>query len=154
MSAPMILMYEPKRYLTMQLVSEVLSEFEWPADFTLEDRLPEGIVMVFARCTPIFSEGFESEMMLKFSPGDTGLKETVTLRHAVMALKTVHERESLPPAPALINDPSPFASLDKVKNGIRDLSTLVLTYLRPSLLGDFSWVEVYRAFKRRTTMRD
>lgn len=147
-------MYEPKRYLTMQLASEVLSEFEWPVAFTLEDRLPDGIAMVFPGCTPVFSEGFESEMMLKFLPDDTGLKETVTLRHAVVALKTIHDREHLPPAPALINDPSPVASLDKVKNGIRDLSTLVLTYLRPTLLGDFSWVEVYKAFKRRTTMRD
>lgn len=149
-----MLMYEAKRYLTVQVASEVLSEFEWPAAYTLIDRLPEGVAMVFPKCTPVFSEGFESDMTLRFLPVDTGLKETVTLRHAVVAIKSIHDREHLPPAPALIGDPNPYASLDKVKNGIRDLSTLVLTYLRPCLLGDFSWVEVYKTFKRRTTMRD
>lgn len=148
-----IVMYEPERYLTMQIASEVLSEFEWPTAFKLEDRLPDGIAMAFPRCTVVLSEGFESEMMLRFLPGDTGLKETVTLRHILVALKSVHGREGLPPVPALINDCSPLASLDKVKNGIRDLSMLLLTYLRPCLLGDFSWVEMYRTFKRRTTIR-
>lgn len=133
----------------MQVASEVLSEFAWPAPYTLEDWLPDGIAMVFPRCTLLYAEGFESDMALKFLPDDTGLDDTLTLTHALLALKAAPDRANLPPDPPLINDVTPAASLDKVKNGIRDLSTLVLTYLRPCLLGDFSWVEAYKAFAAR-----
>jgi hypothetical protein len=145
----MTYMYKPKRYLTEQVVSETLSEFEWPVRYTIEDRLPDGIAVVFPRCRLVFAEGFESDMTLAFLPEDTGLDETLTLTHVLLALKSAPDGANMPPAPTLINDHALLASVDKVKNGIRDLSTLVLTYLRPCLLGDFGWVEAYRAFRVR-----
>ena len=48
--------------------------------------------------------------------------------------------------PTLINFFSPQASLDKVKNEVRDLCTLLFTYFRPSLDGDFEWVATYRTY--------
>jgi hypothetical protein len=142
-------MYDPPKFLTMDLLAEVLAEFQWPAPYTLEDELPDGIIVVFPRCRLFFVEGFESEMSLKFLPEDTGLDETVTLKHALVALRSDPERSGALPEPRLINYFSPKASEEKVRNGIRDLCTLVLTYLRPCLLGDFSWVERYKAYRAR-----
>jgi hypothetical protein len=56
-------------------------------------------------------------------------------------------RGALPPRPKLIDFFSPHASLDKVKNEVRDLCTLLFTYFRPSLDGDFEWVATYRAHR-------
>lgn len=140
-------MYEPKKYLTMQVASEVLAEFEWPERYVLEDWSPDGIAMIFPKCTLIFSEGFESDMDLVFSAEDTGLDETLTLTDALLAIRSTSDPASLPPAPALIRDHIPHASLEKVKIGIRNLSMLILTYLPSCMLGDFSWVGAYRAFK-------
>ena len=129
----------------MDALAEVLSEFEWPAPYTLEDDLPDGIVMTFPKCHLYFSEGFESEMLLKFLSEDTGTEENLTLQHALLAIREDPTRSGAMLEPELIRDSSPFASLDKVKNGIRNLCTLVLSLLRPCLLGDFSWVALHKA---------
>lgn len=142
-------MYEPKKYLTMQVASEVLAEFEWPERYVLEDWSPDGIAMVFPKCILIFSEGFESDMDLVFSAEDTGLDEMLTLTDALLAIKSTSDPVSLPPAPPLIREHIPHASLEKVKIGIRNLSMLILTYLPSCMLGDFRWVETYKAFKSR-----
>src|SRR5262249_47863861 len=112
-----------------------------------EDWSPDGIAMVFPKCTLIFSEGFESDMDLVFSAEDTGLDETLTLTDALLAIRSTSDPASLPPAPALIREHIPHASLEKVKLGIRNLSMLILTYLPSCMLGDFSWVGTYKAFK-------
>ena len=38
------------------------------------------------------------------------------------------------------------ASLEKVKNELRDLCTLLFTYFQSSLEGDFKWVAAYQAY--------
>lgn len=135
-------MYNPPTFLTVALLADVVGEFEWPAPYVLEDDLPDGIAVVFPRCTLYFSEGFESHMTLKFLSEDTGLDRSVTLTEVLVALRSFEEL----PDVELIRDPTPHATLDKVRNGIRDLCTLVLTHLRPTLLGDFSWVDIYRRY--------
>jgi len=140
-------MYNPERFLTEKLAAEVLAEFAWPAPYTLEDWQPDGIAIVFPRCTLMLSEGFEGEMAMHFLPEQTGVTDDLSVTHAIIALRELSDAASLPPPPALISDHSPGASLAKVKNGIRDLSTLVLTYLGPCLLGDFAWVAAYQELK-------
>jgi hypothetical protein len=65
---------------------------------------------------------------------------------ALRALRADPNR-TLPPPPKLIDYFSPGASLDKVKNELRDLFTLLFTYFRSSLDGDFEWVATYRAHR-------
>jgi hypothetical protein len=48
--------------------------------------------------------------------------------------------------PTLIDFFSPRASLDKGKNELRDLLTLLFTDFQPSLSGDFEWVSAYRKY--------
>ena len=129
----------------MDVLAQVLSERDWPAPYKLEDGLPDNIAVVFPKCTLYFEEGFEGDMDVSFSADDTGLDSDVRLHDVLVSMGGVGDR-----TPGLINQFAPAASLDKVKNGIRDLCTILLTHFRPSLTGDFSWVEKYRAYKAGT----
>jgi hypothetical protein len=132
-------MYTPPTFMTTTTLAEVLAEYEWPAPYVLEDWLPDGIAMVFPRCELMFVENFESDMTLRFSPDDTGLDERVTLAHLLVSMGGR-------PTPGLIHMVAGGASLDKMKNGVRDLCTIMLTHFRSTLLGDFAWVEGYKAY--------
>ncbi|MFT3764413.1 MAG: hypothetical protein QM820_02680 [Minicystis sp.] len=135
-------MYQPEEYLTIEVLSEVVSQLDWPAPYTLEDELPDGISMIFPKCTLFFGEGFESEMYLKFIPEDTGLDNAVTLKEVLVALGG---RPT--PQLKLVDDGSSGASVATVKNGIRKLCTILLAHFRETLLGDFWWVEPYKAHR-------
>ena len=136
-------MYNPPTFLTPEVLAEVLAEFPWPAPYTLEDDRPDGIEVRLPRCHLYVTEGFESNMELKFLPESTDLDHSVSVADALAALREDPEC-ALPPRPQLIDFFSPHASLDKVKNEVRDLCTLLFTYFRSSLEGDFSWVASYR----------
>jgi hypothetical protein len=95
--------------------------------------------MVLPRCTLLFSEGFESDISLTFSSDDTGLDQDVSLHQLLVS------RGGLA-TPGLIDMFAPGASLDKVKNGVRDQCMILLTHFGSTLLGDFGWVEGYRTY--------
>jgi hypothetical protein len=137
------MMYNPPTFLTPEVLTEVLAEFPWPEPFKLDDDRPDGIEICLPRCHLYVTEGFESSMSLKFLPESTGLDHSVSLADALAALRKDPER-TLPPRPKLIDYFSPQSSLDKVKNELRDLCTLLFTYFQPSLTGDFDWVATYR----------
>jgi hypothetical protein len=136
-------MYDPPKYMTPALLAEVMAEFPWPAPYTFKPDF-DGIEVALPRCHLYVTEGFESEMDLAFLSESTGLDEMVTLGDALRILEADPSR-ALPAEPELINFFSPGASLEKVKNDLHDLFTLLFTYFRPSLEGDFSWTEASRS---------
>jgi hypothetical protein len=138
-------MYSPPTFLTPEVLLQVLAEFFWPGPYTVEDDRPDGIEVRLPRCHLYVTEGFESNMELKFLPATTGLSRSVSVAEALDALRKDPAR-TLPPRPKLLDYFSPHASLDKVKNELRDLCTLLFTYFRPSLVGDFDWIEAYRTY--------
>jgi hypothetical protein len=136
-------LYQLQRYMTVELLSEILDEFEWPAPYTLEDDLPDGIVMTFPNSHLYFCEGFEGEMLMEFLVEDTNTDYNLQLGHALFVIIPESERDGTPLTPNLIDYWTPIASLEKVENGIRDLCKTVLYHLKPCILGDFSWVSKY-----------
>jgi hypothetical protein len=145
-------MYMPPTFLTPEVLARILEEYQWPAPYTLEDELPDGIAMVLPKCTLFFSEGFESEMNLSF-PTVTEFEDSIDLTEVIIALRSEDASDDkLAPAP--VGRHIPGASLEKVENGIRNRCNWVRTYLGPTLEGDFGWVETlkrYRARRGRTT---
>jgi hypothetical protein len=133
------MMYNPPKFLTPEVLAEVLAEFPWPGPYTIEDDRPDGIEVKLPKCSFYVSEGFESDMELAFLPESTGLEHAIPLADALTALRKMKNR-TLPPHPKLIDYFSPAASLDKVKNELRDLFTLLFAYFSSSLDGDFDWV--------------
>ncbi len=132
-----------ERFMNIETLRDILSEFEWPAPYELEDDLPDGIVVAFPACNLYFSEGYLGDVELEFLPEDTGVDEILKLGHALLVIVPESERIQDPLTPGLINDQSIEGSLKKVQNGLRDLCKIVLTHLQPCVLGNFSWVETY-----------
>jgi hypothetical protein len=130
-------MYNPPKYLTPAVLADVMAEFSWPAPYTLKPDF-DGIEIDLPHCHLYVTEGFESEMDLAFLPQNTGLDDTISVGDALRALSHDASR-TLPPEPKLINFFGPEASLEKVKNQLRDLFTLLFTYFRSALEGDFDW---------------
>lgn len=138
-------MYSPPTFLTPEVLVEVLAEFLWPAPYTLEDDRPDGIEVRLPRCHLYVTEGFESNMDLKFLPSTTGLNRSVSVADALEALRKDPARILLP-RPRLLGYFSPQASVDKVKNELLDLCALPFTYFLSSLQGDFDWIVAYRTY--------
>jgi hypothetical protein len=135
-------MYDPPKFLTPEVLAEVLAEFPWPAPCTLKADF--GIEVRLPRCHLYVTEGFESDMDLVLLPESTGLDDMVSVGDALRALEANPDR-ALPPGPKRISFFGPEASLEKVQNNVRVLLTLLFTYFRPSLEGDFGWIATYRA---------
>jgi hypothetical protein len=127
----------------INLLSKILEEFEWPAPYTLEDDLPDGIIMTFPNSHLYFREGFEGDMLMEFLIEDTNTDHNLHLGHALSVIIPESQRDGTPLTPDLIDYWTPTASLEKVENGVRDLCRTVLFHLKPSILGDFSWVSKY-----------
>jgi hypothetical protein len=140
-------MYHPPTFLTPELLAEVLAEFSWPVAYTIVDDRPDGIEVRLPRCHLYFTEGFESEMNLKFLSESTGLDRSVSISEAIAALRSDTGRR-LPPMPALREYFSPGASAEKVRSELHDLCALLQTYLRSSLEGDFEWMTAYQNLHR------
>jgi len=138
-------MYSPEKFMTVELVDEVLRELTWPVRYTLEDCDPDGVAMDFDGGTVMFVEGFEGHVRIKLLADDIDLPRSVTLTEVIIAMR---DARSVPPTPTLIDDSSPSASRDKVRNGIRDQATLLLTFLPGFLRGDRTWVDVVRPHVR------
>lgn len=145
-------MYQSERYMTLEVAAEVVARFAWPAPYVLEDELPDGIVVAFAACRLLLVEGFESDALIKFLPEDTGLDHAIELSAALHAVASEAERAGAPlPRPdlGLFNDASIPGSLAKLRHGVHDQCAIVLAYFRPSVVGDFRWVEAYKAHRAR-----
>jgi hypothetical protein len=143
-------MYEPQKFLTVALASEVLQKLEWPVPYVFEDWLPDGVAMVFPNCTLMFSEGFESDMDLTLSSPDAA-PDVVLLTDFLLMLRATADRKSRPPEPTLTGTHIPQASREKVESGLHNLALLALTFAHHCILGDFSWMESYSAFQFKTS---
>jgi hypothetical protein len=137
-----------RSYLTMEIVREVLAEFEWPAPYELEDDLPDGILVAFPRCRLTISDDYLGDVHLHFSTEDTGTKDMLSLGHAMAAFVPRPEHGAPASTPGLSHDMSIRGSVEKVRNNLRDLCTILLTHLRPVLLGNFAWAQRHRERER------
>jgi hypothetical protein len=144
-------MYEPQKFLTVALASEVLQKLDWPVPYVFEDWLPDGVAMVFPNCTLMFSEGFESDMDLTLSAPEAAPEDVVVLADFLLMLRATADRTSLPREPTLTGEPNPQASREKVESGLHNLALLALTFAHHCILGDFSWMESYKAFRFQTS---
>jgi len=144
--------YNPPSYMTLEVLATILKEFKWPAPYTLEDDLPDGIIMRFPNSNLYFREGFESEMRLEFLTEDTHTSYNLQIGHALLVIVPESQRDGKPITPGLLDDLTPRASLEKVENQIRNLCKIVLYHLKPCILGDFSWVKEYLKISQNQTV--
>jgi hypothetical protein len=128
-----------EEYLTESLLRSVLEEFQWPVPYTLQDDEPDGVFVNFPNCKLYFSEG--DGIVVEFLPESTGVEPWLDLGEALRAVRSASTPDPRTAEPQLIADIASLPSAEKLKNSIRDACTLLLTYLRPTLAGDFWWAE-------------
>lgn len=133
-------------YLTESVFREVVESFDWPASYTIEEDLPDGMMLRLPNCTLYFAEGHEGDIRLKFLPENTGAPRALGLTHAMMVTPPAGASDK--PTKELFRDESPDGSADKVRHGVHDICVTVLARLDHVLRGDFSWVQRYQAISR------
>ncbi len=130
----------PKKLLTIEVFTEIIEQYEWPAPYTIENLLPKGIIMRFPKCNLVFVEAFQSTIELDFLVSDTHSPYTLELGHALSVVSPQAERKGKPLVEGLFNDNFPLPSIEKVQHGIHDICKIVLAHLTPCILGDWSWL--------------
>jgi len=132
------------RFLTVELLERVASEFNWPEAYSFEDDLPDGVIMRFHKSSLYFCEGPDGEVELEFLPSDVGVDDALNLIDALTVLVPKYEISPDPFLHLNLNDDtSIYASLGKVENGVRDICILVIEYMSSHIQGDFSWVKKF-----------
>lgn len=126
-------------HLNESIFREVVESFDWPANYTIENDMPDGMILKFPNCSLYFAEGHQGDIRLEFLPEDTGASVTLGLAHAMMVTPPGAEAQNL------YRDESPYGSPEKVRHGVHDICATVLARLPHVLRGDFSWVARYQA---------
>lgn len=134
--------YDDIEFMTLEMVYEILSEFSWPAVYELEDGLPDYICVQFPECGLTFNLGFEGRIHLRMWSKNE-INNWHSLDSALLVLK--EEADDNVTEPVLRAYHSEVPSTEKAQHDIRNICILLQTYLLPTILGDFSWVERYNA---------
>lgn len=134
-------------FLTLELVEEIMGNFDWPAPYALQEEAL-GIMVSFPKCSYLLQQGFEGDVVLTFLQKDTQYIYPLKLGHALLAIVPEAERKDSPLTPGLINDQSIYPSEEKMRNYLKDTCTILLFHLQPCLLGDFSWVQKFKEQER------
>ena len=132
-------------YLTPELLHEIVSKYQWPAEYVIEDDQPDGVILQFPNCGLIFSEDSDGGVDVAFFTDQTQTAYNLHLFHAMLVFAPETERVNgriLNSHQAEIT--SPFPSLENTTNGIHSICRMLLDFLSPVLQGDFTWVEEYR----------
>jgi hypothetical protein len=140
-------MYYPPNYLNREILEKILSEYEWPASYTIgDDDCPfDGIEVVFPKCSLFFREGSSGDIDILFSHLQTNTDYGLSISHAVYyVFRPELIKNSEFKEPEYYDTSYPFTSIEKVENGVRNMCILLQTFLLSCIKGDFSWVEKYK----------
>ncbi len=138
-------MYYPETYFKIDILNEILKEFDWPCPYETA-RSGADIVLYFPKCELLIIEGFDSHMYAVFPNCYTGrndMQDSLKLSRAVGVIRDKKMKDPNYKDP-LLHELDDDPSLDKVKDGIRNICILIQTFLLPCVVdGDFSWVDDY-----------
>ncbi|QDU07353.1 hypothetical protein V202x_07050 [Gimesia aquarii] len=136
-------MFDEESFLSMDLMKEEFSKFDWPEPYRLENELPDGIIVSFPQSNFVFSESPDGDINVKFLPEDTKCENMLQLAHALSVLLPKSDLGDGPITPGFIEYEWPFPSEKKARIGIHNACTFMLTHLSAVIGGDFSWVQKY-----------
>ena len=140
-------MYHPKSYFDLNILKEVLEQYNWSSKYILTETNSGNVIIEFPKFKIVISEGFESSMIAYFPNSETKRNDkqsSLTIFDAVEVIKPIRELEAdfIEPA-GLIKYFDIEPSVEKVKQGLNNICILLQTYLLPCIDGDFNWIEEY-----------
>lgn len=138
-------MYNRNSFFNIEILKEVLSDYQWPAEYTLEEVEAGNVLLHFPKCKILFSEGFDSKMNAYFLNSEIGREEwkgSLKIFDAVRILKPIKEKEPGFKQPTgLIRFLDEVPSEQKVRDGLNNIIILLQAYLLSCIQGDFSWLD-------------
>ena len=134
-------LYQSNNFLTTELFTEVVSKYEWPTEYEVEDELPDGILMRFSESHLFFSENSDGEVELHFLASEIGIETDLDLYDALFVMIPNYQRLEKPLGHLnLIEDVSIDPSEQKIRNEMNDLCIIIQEYLLPYIKGDYDWI--------------
>ncbi|MBF7089960.1 hypothetical protein IUY40_00150 [Flavobacterium sp. ALJ2] len=135
------------QFFSIDILKQVLNQYDWPAEYELQEVISGNIRVQFPNCTLIISESYESSILAYFLNSEIGRSDkqhTLTIFDAVRTISITKEVNSDFQKNIKFNEYiEPEASLGKVMKGLQNICILLQTYLLPCIGGDFSWLEEY-----------
>jgi hypothetical protein len=132
-------------YLTLDLVKQVVQEFEWPVDYELETS-PYGILMRLPGSSLLFEEESFGCVDVRFLV-ETQKGHSLRLAHALSVLiPDVMYKEHNWDYANLEVTAGMSPSKEKVERGIRNLCKKMHAWLLPFFKGDHSWIREYEQY--------
>ncbi|BAV04393.1 hypothetical protein SAMN05421788_110120 [Filimonas lacunae] len=131
--------YYPEKYLTADILKQVLDKYPWPAPYDLTDGVAGNILVHFPACTLVFMEGFESSMnayFLNSQSGRTDSQASLSVFEAAGKVRLLRQQIPGFNEPDEFNELGPDASREKVMLGIDNICMLLQNYLLPYIAGD------------------
>lgn len=140
-------MYYPETFLTKNLLLEVLNNYEWSEEYSIDDKdcSVDGIKVRFPRCILYFKEGFESEISLYIgNPLELTIRYWSLFELINNVFKPFLNSMNDLKEPNYLEGFYPFASREKVILELNNLCIASKFYLEACLTGDFHLVDNYQ----------
>jgi len=128
--------YYPDKYLTQELLQEVLDDIGFKTVFKIEDDLPDGLEVVFSGVSLYVSEYAEGEISIHFLAYEIGTEEDVPFIKALIIIKPNLDLSK----EYKYHQHHPFSSKQKVLEQLFDYFTVVKKHMNECINGDLGWV--------------
>ncbi|MCB9760865.1 MAG: hypothetical protein H6739_13590 [Alphaproteobacteria bacterium] len=128
-------------HFTPALLREVAAGFDWPAAYTIEDGLPDGIFLKLPACSLRFSVGEDGYASVRLSPLGRALSHRLDFSYHLNLSPHTESDGDDPPEPPLA--PSSKVPASAVRTELHRVCSALLETLKAMLLGDFGWLEPY-----------
>lgn len=138
-------------FFSIDILTQILDQYDWPAEYKLEEGVSGNIKVLFPNCTFIFSEGYESSMSAYFLNSEIGrsdMQYSLTIFDAIRTFSDKELNSDLKKNKGFNEYIEPEASKEKIIKGLQNICILLQTYLLPCIKGNFNWLEEY--YKKNT----
>ncbi|MBB4806830.1 phage pi2 protein 07 [Chryseobacterium defluvii] len=127
-------MYVPEDYFSLSAVEKVMKEFNWPADYKLEEDA-DGVSIIFPKSEIYLKNGYENDVsfdLTSFQGKDCYIDMYSSLKKIV---KDYDKNPDVFDDLNLQDDTSVYASSEATEANIRDVLKILQAYFKDFILG-------------------
>ena len=140
-------LYIPKSYLTVQIVRDVMAEFEWPVSYELIDETEDwqAVIIKFENCEIELEDIPDNGINLVFKSYDNGKELDVKYGNIIKYLDNYSPREHLDLEYNTYRDPV-LDTITSVRNDMKNLQYYHMDFITGT---DYTWAEKYLKDKEK-----
>ncbi|MGH1385155.1 hypothetical protein [Kordia sp.] len=140
-------LYIPKSYLTVQIVRDVMAEFEWPVSYELIDETEDwrSVIIKFENCEIELTEVPGEGIHLEFLSFNNGKKLNAKYGEIIQYIENYNPREHLDLERKRYNDRI-LHTISAVRNKMKNLQYYHMDFITGT---NYSWAEKYLKDKKK-----